>query len=84
MLESKVPIEVKHTLKDLRVRAGLNQKEASKKLSISVPTLDKWEKDSSNLRMSEIFRIVEVYSIPQDYIFFGTNNAFSEKMNSAK
>lgn len=76
---SRVPVRVKHTLRDLRVRAGLNQTTASKRLNISKPTLQKWENDSSNLRISEINRVTDIYNIPQDYIFFGSNNAFSEK-----
>jgi len=80
MSEKRVPIRAKHTLKDLRVRAGLNQSTASKRLEISKPTLQKWENDSSDLRISEINRVTSIYNIPQDYIFFGSNHAFSEKI----
>lgn len=80
MIDYKIPIQVKHTLKDLRVRAGLNQSQASDKLNISIPTLLKWERDSSNLKVSDVSNIAKAYSIPEDYIFFGNNNAFNEKI----
>lgn len=80
MSDNRIPIRAKHTLRDLRVRAGLNQTTASERLKISKPTLQKWEKDSSDLRISEINRVTNIYNIPQDYIFFGSNHAFSEKI----
>ena len=80
MSNNRIPIKAKHTLRDLRVRAGLNQDTASKFLKVSKPTLQKWEKDSSDLKISDINRVTEIYDIPQDYIFFGSNNAFGEKI----
>lgn len=81
MINEKIPIEVRHTLRDLRTRIGLNRTEAAKELGISVPTLMKWENDSSNLRYSDISKVTRFYNIPEDYIFFGTDNAFNEKIN---
>ena len=49
-----IPTEVKHTIKDLRVRAGLSQSEASKKLGVTEPTLRKWENDSSVLSFRQM------------------------------
>ncbi|MBM9561310.1 MAG: helix-turn-helix transcriptional regulator [Lactobacillus sp.] len=74
-----IPTEVKHTIKDLRVRAGLSQSEASKKLGVTEPTLRKWENDSSVLSFRQMKEIADLYHIPLDYIFFGDDNAFSEK-----
>lgn len=78
--KEKIPTYLKHTIKALRVRSGLSQKEASALLGISQPTLRSWEKDSSKLEYNQIKMIEQRYSIPQDYIFFGTDNAFSEKI----
>lgn len=78
--EFEVPIIVKHTLKDLRVRAGYSQSTAAAKLGIAEPTLRTWERDSSDISYSMIQKIVKLYGIPQDYIFFGSANAFSEKI----
>ncbi|MCT3428543.1 helix-turn-helix transcriptional regulator [Limosilactobacillus fermentum] len=74
-----IPTEVKHTIKDLRVRAGLSQSEASKRLGVTEPTLRKWENDSSVLSFRQMKEIASLYHIPLDYIFFGDDNAFSEK-----
>ncbi|MCD5423184.1 helix-turn-helix transcriptional regulator [Limosilactobacillus fermentum] len=74
-----IPTEVKHTIKDLRVRAGLSQSEASKRLGVTEPTLRKWENDSSVLSFRQMKEIASFYHIPLDYIFFGGDNAFSEK-----
>lgn len=84
MSDKRVPMRAKHTLRDLRVRAGLNQATASKRLNISKPTLQKWERDSSDLRISEIDKVTAIYNVPQDYIFFGSNNAFSEKIKNMR
>ena len=78
-----IPTEVKHTIKDLRVRAGLSQSEASKKLGVTEPTLRKWENDSSVLSFRQMKEIAGLYHIPLDYIFFGDDNAFSEKIGDA-
>lgn len=74
-----VPQEAKHTIRDLRIRANMSQAGAAKALGISEPTLRKWENDSSALTFRDMQRIAKLYNIPLDYIFFGTDNAFSEK-----
>lgn len=79
MSNELVPMKVKHTIVDLRVRAGLSQAQAASKFGISEPTLRKWENDSSVLQYKDMLRVAEMYNIPLDYIFFGPNNAFSEK-----
>ncbi|WP_158592448.1 MULTISPECIES: helix-turn-helix transcriptional regulator [unclassified Lactobacillus] len=79
MSNYKVPNNVKHTIKDLRVRAGLSQWEAAEALNISRTTLQTWEKDATKLSIRDISIIAALYKIPTDYIFFGPNNAFSVK-----
>lgn len=74
-----VPQFAKHTIKDLRVRANMSQTTAAKRLGISEPTLRKWEDDSSRIAFKDMQRIADLYNIPLDYIFFGSNNTFSEK-----
>lgn len=76
-----IPFEIKHSVIDLRVRAGLSQAQAAAKLGISEPTLRKWENDSSVLSYKDMLRISKLYGVPLDYIFFGPNNAFSEITN---
>lgn len=80
MTEEKIPMYVKHTIRSLRERLGISQLEASRLLKISQPTLRNWEKDSSKMSWEDIQKVTLVYHIPQDFIFFGTTNAFSEKV----
>ena len=68
-----VPTEVKHTIKDLRVRAGLSQNEAAAKLGVTPPTLRKWENDSSVLSYQRMNKIADFYHIPLEYIAFGND-----------
>lgn len=84
MGNTTIPFELKHTIRDLRTRQNLTLTEAVKGLrSVGVKTTDrtlgKWEQDSSVLTWSQMQKFAEFYKIPVDYIFFGPNNAFSEK-----
>lgn len=72
-----IPSRVKHTIKDLRTRAGLSQSQAANKLKISRRTYQNWENDPTKLSVKDINTIADLYQIPVDYIFFGPNNAFS-------
>ncbi|BBD20148.1 transcriptional repressor [Lactobacillus phage T25] len=83
-IPEKVPVYLKHTIRDLRVRKGLSQSDAAKMMGVTEPTLRKWEKDSSNLKMQQIWKISKMYSIPQDYIFFGSNNDFIKMLDEHK
>lgn len=83
-IPEKVPVYLKHTIRDLRVRKGLSQSDAAKMMGVTGPTLRKWEKDSSNLKMQQIWKISKMYSIPQDYIFFGSNNDFIKILDEHK
>jgi len=62
----------KITLEAARTNAGYTLKEASSLLGVSVQTLHNWEKDSSNLKISQSKKIEEVYGYPVEYIFFGS------------
>ena len=74
-----VPTEAKHTIKDLRVRAGLSQSEAAAKLGVTPPTLRKWENDSSVLSYRQMNEIADLYHISLEYIAFGDDDVFKEK-----
>lgn len=73
-----IPIDRKDTLRTIRIKLGLTQKEAAKLLGVSESTLRSWEKDSSNISYSSIRKIEEVYGVEQQYIFFGSESTFSE------
>ena len=72
-----VPTRVKHTIRDLRVRAGLSQDQAACRMHISRKTLQIWENDPTKLSVDTINKISKLYEIPTEYIFFGPNTAFS-------
>ena len=58
------------TLKAARVNAGFTQKEASKKIDVSISTLKNWEKGVTYPKQPHIMKICEVYGIQYDHIFF--------------
>lgn len=74
-----ISTKVKHTIKDLRVRAGLSQSEAATKLGVTPPTLRKWENDSSVLSLRQMKEIANFYHIPLEYIAFGDDEVFKAK-----
>ena len=78
-MENIIPTGVKHTIKDLRVRAGLSQNEAAAKLGVTPPTLRKWENDSSVLSYRQMNEIADLYRIPLEYIAFGDDEVFKAK-----
>lgn len=83
-MEDKIPIYAKHSIRDLRVRLGLSQKEAAKKLGVTSQTLQKWEIDPEDMSIKMMDKIAKFYKIPQKYIFFGNNHAFSDVLMKAK
>lgn len=74
-MKTDVPVFLQHSLLDLRTRLGLSQKEAANRLGISRQTIRAWERDSTKISYENIVKLTEVYKIPQDYIFFGTDNS---------
>lgn len=64
---------MKISLKALRVNAGLNQKEAAKKLGISPVTLIKWENNETSPTGIQLLKICSIYQCGIDDIFYQTN-----------
>jgi len=79
-----VPNFLKFTLASLRVRKGLTQEEAASRLGMGRDALRGYEKDSSKLDYETIIKVEKIYNIPQDYIFFGSNTAFSDILENTK
>lgn len=75
-----VPLNLKNTLRSLRVKLGYTQAEAAELLEITTPTLRSWEKDSTTIKWTNVERIESVYRTPRDYIFFGREVSFSEQI----
>lgn len=59
------------SLRAARVNAGLTLKEVAEKLDIHHETLSKYEKDSSDISISLLNRLSDLYQMPTDYIFLG-------------
>lgn len=64
------------TLEAARHNAGYSQKEAAAQLGVHYQTLAAWERDSSNMGITTIDRLSNLYQIPKDYLFFGNKNDF--------
>lgn len=59
------------SLKAARINAGLTSKQAAALVGIHHQTLASYEKDSSNISVSLLEKLCEIYQIPEDYIFLG-------------
>jgi transcriptional regulator with XRE-family HTH domain len=61
----------KITLRAARTNAKLSLVEASTEIGINFQTLSKYENDSSNIPVSLVNKLSELYFYPTDYIFLG-------------
>lgn len=61
---------IKISLAAARVNAGLTQKEAAKKIGVSITTIKNWEKGLTSPKFKLFDTICEVYVIPVDNIKF--------------
>ena len=71
-------IAEKMTITALRVRAGYSQKEIARILSVPRSTLVKWESDSSDIPISKLLKLTNIYRYPLDGIYFGN----TDKLNA--
>ena len=62
---------LKITIKSARVNSGLTQDEASDALGIDKSTLKKKKKDSTNIPAEKIRRIIDLYGVSFEHLFFG-------------
>lgn len=80
----KVPVFTKHSIRDLRVRLGLSQKEAAEKLGITPQTLTRWKINPEDMSLKMMKKIAKFYKIPQKYIFLGNDHAFRDILMKVK
>ena len=59
------------SLKSARVNAGMTAKEVAERVGVHHQTIGKYEKDSSDISVSLLNELSELYQIPVDYIFLG-------------
>lgn len=72
------------SLEACRKNAGFSLKTASERLGINYQTLSKYEKDSSNIPLSLLKKMVILYQVPLDYIFLGNKYELIRKINDER
>ena len=60
----------RYTLKELRARKNLTQKEVAKDLGISCQTYNSWEKDVSNVAIGKVNALADYYGVAISQIIF--------------
>lgn len=81
--QKTIPLNVKHTIADLRIRSELSQIELAKEFGVSKATIGNWEKDSSRIDFNSAQKISKFFRIPIEYIYFGSIKEFREKLKRA-
>lgn len=59
-----------YTLKELRARKNVTQREAAKDLGIALQTYNKWESDISNVAISKVQAVADYFGVPLSQISF--------------
>lgn len=70
----------KMTLKALRANYDLSAKEVADKLHIHPQTLLKYENDSTDIPMSLLNKLAELYNVDTDFIFLGKKFVLKQKL----
>lgn len=60
----------KYSLRELRARMNWTQKETADKLGVSLPTYNAWEKDISNVAVSKVNAVANLFGVGLDEIAF--------------
>ena len=72
------------SLEACRKNAGFSLKTASERLGINYQTLSKYEKDSSNIPLGLLKKMVSLYQVPLDYIFLGNKYELIRKISDER
>lgn len=59
---------MKFTLRELRARKNVTQKEVAQDLGISYQTYNAWEQDISNVGISKVYALAEYFGVTIDEI----------------
>lgn len=65
---------MKFSLKELRARKNLTQKDVAKDLGITYQTYSSWEKDISNVAVSKVQALADYYGVSLGQISFSTEH----------
>lgn len=60
--------KIRYSLKELRARKNITQKEMAKVLDVSTQTYNAWENDLSNVKISKVYEIAEYFGLTIDDI----------------
>ena len=63
-------MEQKFSIKELRARKNWTQAQTAEKLGISTQTYNAWEKDISNVGISKVQALAELFGVSLSQIFF--------------
>lgn len=59
-----------YTLKELRARKNWTQSQTAEKLGISTQTYNAWERDISNVAVSKVQAVADLFDVKLSQIFF--------------
>lgn len=62
--------DMQYSLRELRARKSWTQRETAIKLGVSVQTYNAWEKDISNVAISKVSAVANLFGVKIGQIFF--------------
>lgn len=80
--QKTIPLNVKHTIADLRIRSGLSQIELAKEFGVSKATIGNWEKDSSRIDFNSAQKIISNYILSVKVSIAINYDCFKQKQYS--
>ena len=72
-----------YTLAAERVRLGMTQEQLSKRLSCTVKTLGKWEKDASTMPGEKMMQAANLFGCSLDYLLDQTEERLPRRSTTA-
>lgn len=71
------------TLRAARVNCGYTLKDVAEKTGRSMDTISKYENDSTNIPRNLMVMLIDLYNIPDEHIFFGSESSFHGLINES-
>ncbi|WP_336746621.1 helix-turn-helix domain-containing protein [Paenibacillus sp. y28] len=71
----------KITIRAARINAGLTGTQAADLLGISARTLSKYERNSGKMTLGVIVKMLAVYAVPYDLLYFGPESECVKRNN---
>ncbi|MDI6789926.1 MAG: helix-turn-helix transcriptional regulator [Thermodesulfobacteriota bacterium] len=71
------------TLRAARVNNGLTLKDVAKATGKAADTINKYERDSSSIPRDLLCRLLQLYGVDGDVIFYGRESDFIGKKNKS-